>query len=288
MVAFSQSRRSLLFDVLASSPAGTSNLPKAVKGGVRLIAHDDDEFEPHVSSVYPQIANAELYPQAKKFMAVLRHDGTSLAKSYSVLWVLQQGPGRQRTMRAMYIHKHAMLKVGVRKLQPGSARLVSPFFNYSESDYSAHPATASLTIPRNFPFLDAELVSVSIDAVIYADGTVAGPDAHDLRSEHLATRYAEHDGGLSVLAHLRKFEKAATDPLQAMATVPAQIDDLLKKQIEIGAPRQGLKLGDRYLRARAQESAIMQGVLSSGGLVALKQDAARRIRFSKDQLTSVG
>jgi hypothetical protein len=279
----------LLFNLLASAIPGPSDSPHSVAGGVRLIAHDDPEFEAHVSGNYPRIANSELYPKAKKFMAVLRHDGTVTAKAYCVLWTIQQSPNRQRTMRAMYIHKHSMPKAGERKIEPGTARLISPFFNHSAADFKAHPESAELRIPGHFPFLDAEVLSISIDAVIYgsdpANATIAGPDAYDLRSQYLATRYAEHDEAVSVRRNLYRLSQT-DDPLQA-AALPAQIDEVLKKHIEIGAPRQGLKLEDRYIRARAQEAAILRGALSAWGLDALKKEAHRRSLFPCDQVQPV-
>jgi hypothetical protein len=221
-------------------------------------------------------------------MAVLRHDGSTTAKAYCVLWTIQQGTNRQRTLRAIYMHKHSMLKKGERKMEPGTERLVSPFFNHSASDHNAHPETAAMTIPRNFPFLDSEVLSVSIDAIIYgsdpANATIAGPDAFDLQSEYLAVRYAEHDEGVSVRRNLKNLSNGV-DPVQAAAALPAQIDEILKNHIDVGAPWQGLKLEDRYMRARAQEAAIMRGTLSAWGLDALKKEAHRRTLFPRDSVT---
>ncbi len=279
-----QSRRSLLFSSLSQAIQDSPALPRAVPGGVRLIAHDDAEFESRVTSGYPQIANSELYTRAKKFMAFLRHDGTATAKAYCVLWTIQQSLTRQRTMSAMYIHKHSMPKMGERKMEPGTERLISPFFNLSAADYNSNPKTAALRIPGHFPFLDADVVSVSIDAMIYGsdpmNATIAGPDAYDLRSQYLATRYAEHDEGVSVLSALQQINVG--DPLQAATATQEKIQQLMQKHIDVGASWQGSTLRDRYIRSRAQEAAIMAAVLSAGGLTALKAEARRRSFFPRD------
>lgn len=161
----------------------------ASQGGVRLIAHNEPEFDNRIAEHYPLIANAERYQRASKFLAILQHDGAATAKAYCVPWNLQQSAGRQRTMRALYVHKHAMARNAERVIEPGTERLISPFFNLSRSDYRFHSENATLRIPSHFPFLDAEVLSVSLDAVIHstdpASAWIFGPDVYDLRSKYM-------------------------------------------------------------------------------------------------------
>lgn len=170
-------------------------------------------------------------------------------------------------------------------MEPGTERLVSPFFNFSRSDYGFRPEAATLRVPIHFPFLDAEVTSVAIDAVIHstdpASAWIFGPDVYDLRSQYLATRYAEHDQGVSVLQHLHRLGTTGGLSVAALSTA---IDSVLQMHIQIGAPKQGLAMLDRYIRARAQEAAIVRGVLLTGGLEALKADALRRGQFPRDHV----
>lgn len=270
----------------ASQPAyDAGDPPHQMAGGLRLIASDEPEFYDHVSSTYPQIANHEHFPKARKFMAVLSHEGSRQAKAYRVLWTIQQSPNRQRTMQAVYIQKHCMLRSGVLNVRPEKKRLVSMFFNYSTSDYNFRPENATLRVPPNFPFLDAELISVSIDAVIYTDRTIAGPDKYDLRTRYLATRAAEHNEGYSLSWKLEKM-KAALGPNESID--PGKIASILDYDIPYGASRPGTD-GAAILRlARSQEAAIMKGLLTSRGLDALVKNVARRVKFPADRLTAIG
>jgi hypothetical protein len=255
-------------------------------GGLRLINSDDQEFEDHVSSAYPLIANSEFYPRARKFIAVLRHDGTVDAKAYRVLWTIQQSPSRQRTMMAQYIRKHCMLRSGVLNVKPGSRRLISPFFNYSASDYNFRPENATLRIPPRFPFLDAEVVSLSVDAVIYSDGTMAGPDKYDLRSRYLATRAAEHDEGYSLSWKMDKM-KATLGP--GVTLDPDAIAGILDGDYQYGLAAQGSDPKAIYAFARSQEAALMKGILTSRGLSALVANVAHRLKFYRaENLKSIG
>ena len=171
-------------------------------GGLRLIRHDEPEFDYHVSDTYPKMAGHPLYPRARKFMAVLHHEGDKHAKAYRVLWTIQQPGGNPRLLQAVFVQKHCMMRSGVKTVAPGKKRLISPFFNYSTEDYNFRPdrvfapGSVEETILSRFPFLDAEVDSISVDAVIYSGGTIAGPDQFDFRNRYLASRAAEHDEGV--------------------------------------------------------------------------------------------
>jgi hypothetical protein len=264
---------------------GATSPPRQMAGGLRLIAYDESGFEDHVSSTYPLIANHELYPKARKFMAVLSHEGSRQAKAYRILWTIQQSPNRQRTMQAVYIQKHCMLRSAVLNVRPGKKRLVSMFFNYSTSDYNFRPESATLRVPPNFPFLDAELISVSIDAVIYSDRTIAGPDQYDLKTRYFNTRAAEHNEGYSLSWKLEKM-KATLGPNETID--PNQIASILDYDVQYGTSRPGTDAAAMLRLARSQEAAIMKGLLTSRGLEALEKNVARRVKFPADRLTSIG
>jgi len=268
----------------SQSTEDASALPRRMAGGLRLTAHDEPGFEDHVSSRYPQIANHVHYPKARKFMAVLSHEGSRQAKAYRILWTIQQSPNRQRTMQAVYIRKHCMLRSAVLNVKPGSKRLVSMFFNYSTSDYNFRPENATLRVPPNFPFLDSELISVSIDAVVYSDRTIAGPDKYDLRTRYFATRAAEHNEGYSLSWKLDKM-KAALGPNETID--PNKIASILDYDVQYGMTRQGTDPAAILRLARSQEAAIMKGLLTSRGLDALEKNVARRVKFPADRLTAI-
>jgi hypothetical protein len=262
------------------------NLTPRMAGGLRLIAHDEPEFDDHVSSTYPNIANHEIYPRAKRFMAVLGHEGTRQAKAYRILWTIRQSPNRLRTLQAVFIQKHCMLHSAVKIVKPSNKRLISMFFNYSTADYEFQPGSANMEMFSRFPFLDSELISVSVDAAIYSDRTIAGADQYDLRSRYLATRAAEHNEGYSLWWKMEKM-KAALGPGESID--PAKIASILDYDIQYGnaSSRSGdAKAIHRF--ARSQEAALMKGLLTSGGLAKLGTNVARRLKFPKEVLTSIG
>lgn len=278
-------RRSLLFGLFPATAPDATNLSPQMAGGLRLIGPYDAEFEDHVSSAYPQIANSDMYSQARNFMAVLSHEGTASAKAYRVLWTIQQSPNRQRTMMAQYVQKHCMLRNAIRNVNPAQKRLVSPFFNYSTTDYGFRTESATLRVPPHFPFLDAAVVSVSIDAVIYSDNSIAGPDKYDLRTRYLATRAAEHNEGYSLSWKLAKM-KAALGPGESID--PQRISEILDYDLQYGLHSQGTDWKSICTFARSQEAAIMKGTLTARGLAALEANVAHRVKYAGEQLKSVG
>lgn len=277
----------------SSSPSPVSpNLTPRMSGGLRLITSDEPEFDYHVSSTYPQVADHRLYPRARNFMAVLSHEGSRQVKAYRVLWTIQQSPNRQRIMQSVFIRKHCMLREAVKVVKPGKKRLMSPFFNYSTSDYNFDPHRVfkpdgpEERILSRFPFLDAQVVSVSIDAVIYSDHTIAGPDKYDLRIRYLATRAAEHNEGSSLSWKLDMI-KAALGPGESLD--PAKIVSILDYDIQFGmALSAGTDKKSIIRFARSQEAALMKGLLSSRGLDAFEKNVARRMKYPAERLTAVG
>ena len=120
MLSSLPTRRSLFLGMLAAATQGSDAAAQQVAGGVRLISPAESEFDSRVSSSYAGITTLELYPQIKQFMAILAHEGEVPATAYSVVWILQEESGRQRTMHAHYIGKHDMPENAVRNLTPGS------------------------------------------------------------------------------------------------------------------------------------------------------------------------
>ena len=272
-------------DTSASNAAPLSRLA----GGLRLIRHHEPEFDDHVFSTYPKIAGHQLYPRAKKFMAVLSHEGSTQAKAYRVLWTVQQSPDRQRIMQCVFIRKHCMLRSALKVVAPGKKRLVSPFFNYSTADYDFLPDSVFNTngseerLLSRFPFLDAEVVSVSVDAVIYSDRTISGPDRYDLLSRYLAVRAAEHNEGYSLAWKLEKM-KAALGPGESLD--PAKIASILDYDFQYGmASSQSDNPMAIHRFARSQEAALLKGLLQSRGLAALEAHIARRLSYPHEKLT---
>ncbi len=287
MISLEETLGDLIVDTSAAlqSTEGTTDLPQLMAGGLRLITSDESEFDDHVSSTYPLIANHELYPKAKKFMAVLSHEGSKPAKAYRMLWTIQQSPTRQRTIQAVYVRKHCMLRTAVLNVNPGTKRLVSMFFNYSTSDYNFRPENATLRIPPKFPFLDAQVISASVDAVIYSDRTIAGPDKYDLRTCYLDIRAAEHNAGYRISWKMDKM-KAGLGPGESLD--PSQVASVLDADIKYGLAYYGTPNQMMYRRARSQEAAIMKQLLTSGGLSRLEANVARRLKFPAEELTSIG
>ena len=274
----------------ANAPASAASAHARMAGGLRLIRHDEPEFDYHVSETYPKMPDHPLYSRARKFMAVLHHEGDKHAKAYRVLWTIQQPGGNQRTLQKAYALKHCTTRDNVKTIAPGKKRLISPFFNYSTADYNFRadrvfaPGSMEEGILSRFPYLDAELVSVSVDAAIYDGGTIAGTDQFDLRNQYLAIRAAEHDEGVSVW---RKLEKMKAALGQGKNIDRSQVATFLDAHIQYRYPAQDNSANALYAHARGVEASLLKGLLQTRGIDEFEADVRRRLRYLRDNLIPV-
>jgi len=267
-----RSRRGFLFGAMQAPSTATLTAVNGVRGGVRLVASGDSEFEASISTGYSKISDMQFFNRFKPLTAILRHEGALTVKAYCVHWLVKEESGGTRNIHAHYILKHSMPKPAVRSLEPGAARLVSPFFNVSLSEYAADPVRVASLVPREFPFFDREVMATSLDAVIYSDGSLVGPDLFRLGDRYVASRNAEQDAAISVKRQMRVDGSVAG------------IERMLQRHIEIGVAAQSAEPKAIYLRSRAQEAVLLQRTLHARGLPALTKEVQRKSRFPRDQV----
>jgi len=189
---------------------------------MRLIAHDDNEFETTLNEKFPGVLSHELYPRLKPYIALLHNQTSVAAKAYSIEWnFTDTADGNKRQQLAFIILKHRTSKALSPIIKPGDLRLISPYFHTSPAGYAAKGRTLNAFIPRDVSLPDADAVSVAIDCVIYAHGTFTGPDNHELRKHYIAIRNAEHDEAYSVSLRLKALSDLGTVDLD-------KIDSLLQ------------------------------------------------------------
>lgn len=238
---------------------------------MRMIAHDHDLFEPLIAANYPGVLDAKLYHKMKPFMAIIKHEGASKAKSYAVQWsIREKGSGQPRRLLAHFLMKHSTPPRFAKTIEPGAVRLISPFFNCSPDEFSRWKQHVHSTVPGGFPYMEAEISSVDLDVAIYANGTTEGPDRNRFLNRYLAARNAEHDEGVSVARRLRA------------GAGSNELEDLFLKHLQKGLAAQGVSPQALYDRARGQEAAILHNLLANRGLETLKQNVARRVRYPRD------
>lgn len=221
-------------------------------------------------------------------MSLLAHDGTMTAKAYSIVWLVEHADGQRHPVLANYVHKHYMPVTAIKTLEPGTHRLVSPFFNLSPVDhvsYMAHTRSAPVDNPL---FANTKVLTASMDAIIYADGTHFGKDLYDLQTRFIITRNAEHDEAVLLLRELDSL-----GPVQAGSALPASgtaeiLDKHFNAGLAVGGGNPRAWKMDLYKRTLGQEAAILKGILLSQGHDALIRHVMSRTQYPRAAVNATG
>jgi len=265
--AITLSRRELLLSPLEVG-LGLPIQASATNGArVRVIHNNDSEFDMSLSNL--QSISSQLQ-QVRDFSVILRNEGDCSAKAYCIRWLFQDEKGHQRETYAQFVLKHSMPKRAAHDLKPGTSRLISPFFNVATSGVRNTLGDLKNNPHLQSPYLNATNVSISLDAVVYADGQCEGPDVYGLTTLFRATRSAEHDEGVSILLKVRSSQNVH------------DLDGFLARHMHLSALAEGTSADAHYTRARGYEAELMRRLLASNGVKALVANATRRARYPRD------
>ncbi len=125
-------RRRFLTSFIKGASKSESN--ESQQPSLQLIQQNDPTFSSVLATSFPNASQAMWYPTLGRFLAILVNNGSARAKAYSIVWSLQTPSGQPTRLNLSYMQKHRMRWGTVKAIQPGAARLVSPFFNVSPSD----------------------------------------------------------------------------------------------------------------------------------------------------------
>lgn len=185
----------------------------------------DPGFGVSLDTLYPRLADDPTFKQIAPLALLVTHQQGPPVLGFSVSWKITTKTGTNEIPLYFYIslgspaagHIQSALGSARRNiLQIGQSRLVTPFFSWTPDYYLANSPPnwdAVLRPPYPGTFLVSELqtateVTILLDAVIFADWKMMGPNKHHLGTKIRARRNAEHDVGLSVY---RLIKQGASD-----------------------------------------------------------------------------
>jgi hypothetical protein len=171
-----------------------------------LIKPGDGDFEPTLTANFPGIEDLNGYSAIQPFLALLRNDTLHFASAYLVEWDTSFSDGQLRKLGISFIQKDSKASDNI-AFAPGKLRLVSPAFNVSPEEYMGMKqflGSLISTMGSRAPFSSANVVSINatVDATIYENGTLIGPDRNHLLIKFQAIEKAEHDEAASVMTLL--------------------------------------------------------------------------------------
>ena len=176
---------------------------------VDIITPSMPQFKQQLEGMYPGLAGDQRFQRLYPLAALVHISQGPAIRAISLVWNLTtsagtfsspvyfsappgtpRGSGKSRTV----------VTAQVDIIQAGAYKLFTPYFSWTPEAYSEIAATWPSVVQKKMPanFLAtqvalATLVEVGLDAVIFNDRTVLGPDVNSLVDRIRVRRNAEHD-----------------------------------------------------------------------------------------------
>jgi hypothetical protein len=182
---------------------------------VSAVAGSEPAFRGAVEHLFPSLTSDSTFQQIAPLALLVTHKQGPPVQGFSVLWTITTPTGTHETPLYFYVSLgspatgHTLSALGSARrniLRVGESRLVTPFFSWTPDYYavnsvpdwnaalrSTHPGTDLISHLRL-----ATEVKVSLDAAVFADWKLIGPNKYKLATKMRARRNAEHDAGLSL------------------------------------------------------------------------------------------
>ena len=204
----------------ASLPATDANGLSASDRAIFAISSSDSRFQSAVGGLFPGLQNDPVFQKIAPLAILITLQNGPAIRAHSVAWQITTPTGSFDTALFSYVSPGSATKgysvstLGSARhltLQPGQSRLVTPFFDWSSSSFQSNPRpnwSTALKLAEPGGFLISELptataVRVSLDAAVFSDWKLMGPDRYNLARRLRSRRNAEHDEGLVVYRLLK-------------------------------------------------------------------------------------
>lgn len=245
-VNYDPSRRKMLFTGMALLACDTyftfgQSTPVAISQGKGLAAAGrllsvasvlDPEFGAHADSLFPGLRQNLNFQLIAPSSIIATNTSGPAIKAVSVRWAIVNRAAGYNTSSFHYVQSGAGTLVSGNKsiLSPGETRLITPFFTLSTqegvSGFEFKWNRLDAKECEYFKFIVRETqgstrVNSEIDAVVYGDWTLAGPDSSSLGDHLRIRRNAEHDEAVSILKAIAKdpTDQAIADTLNQHTSV---------------------------------------------------------------------
>jgi hypothetical protein len=245
------------------------------KSGLFLVKADDADLSPVLDAEYPGIRTDATLQPFLPLMAYLRNEGSRNILAFTLAFTVVPLHGQPETLHITFEHK-ADLPGRISDVAPilerHESRVIGPWFNWDTLKWKEHPNTAKFAGLARFRMVteipSAKRVDIALDAVVFDDNSIAGPDTYDLRDRFECQRNGERAEGIAI-------SQMFAENLPA-----ARISDQL--QADIAQGRDAIGKNDRAdleIAARATRASRFAQILKNRGADGLKIAADRLARY---------
>jgi hypothetical protein len=204
-----------------------------------LIVRDDPRFESLSNEVIKTAGSNDVISTFKHIAVLLQNNSSQPILGYTIRWTATSPSGELSRFSQTFWQTLSLAameselasknrnKVWAAQMAhvvtPGSARLISPFFNLSRHSDVAGFGTPEFSGPADFPkqFLAATSIAVTLDSVVYGDGLCEGDDVFKL----CRSISAQLDGIRSLVETVRDQERLGVPAAQILDGLPSLLAD---------------------------------------------------------------
>jgi hypothetical protein len=249
-------------------------------GGITLVLPEDPKFGLEVSQIVPaKVASVAL--ALRPFIVIVANTSQRTIVAYSVVWRITDKDGRQSTIVLPFNYPDALAGTANsgaislknrqdRPVTPGEKRLVSTQIqvdsSWEEQFYLDQLQSFAKDLKQEYA--DAREIEITLDAVIFSDGLLIGPDQNGLEQQfmiyfeskqHLFRQIAEDlDSGKTVDQAFAPIMTLAANRLSPR-DMPAFFNILAAQEINALRRRIGdAKVGDTVRSAIRKEPFVIR------------------------------
>jgi hypothetical protein len=224
--------------------------------GLKIIPATDSQFPTLLDQNYTGLFGDPEANALQPLMLMIRNATDQNVSAFTMTWRFHSSSGNSE-YHDYYVVSAAQNRLvtgAVPVIAKGGLRLISPFFSWSPKGYASQPKPLdwskilshnTLTGYRSHEMINATVIGYRLDAVIYNNASIEGPDRGKLARLYTATRNGEHDEAVSVHHLILKNQP------------PPSIDQLLTKSITTAPSSPDSRVMNRYTDARRRQAAYL-------------------------------
>lgn len=272
-----------------SSVSNSNHGLSAPGRAVSIVRPSESAFENYLDTQFPQLRQDPQFQSIAPLAFLMVHTSGPPIHAHSTTWDISTAAGTFKKTFFFYSQPGPQLLIsGSRKLlASGEMRLVSPFFNWTPDtfrqkapvDWEKIWSRGELQLFLKQQANDISNVAVRLDAVIYSDFVMIGPDDWNLANHFRARRNGEHDEAHSLLG-LTRLDSPA-DRIRAQLTR----DQTIQGAAAGRAISRSQVFVVKYWRARTRQAAALKSLFEqtsyddfTATLVRLKSQPKTRVR----------
>jgi hypothetical protein len=200
--------------------SSAASVAQSLAGGgrsVTLTAATDPSFGASLDSLFPGLRVDPNFEIIEPLTVLVTNQSSVGIRAFTVTWTLSTASDKVQRSEFYYYASgmKRIISAQAEYLQGGQTRLVSPFFSLRPQDFKATPKISWGSVLSRGEFQkfvesilpDLVTVDICLDAAVFQDWQLVGPDTANLAKNLRVRRNGEHDEAVS----LHKFLKTNPD-----------------------------------------------------------------------------